>query len=169
MFKQSIKLLAQLLLFSDLLGYVLVLDYPFSEPSLPDGLVQLTWILSGRCFLDHEDSCTLGILRHGDSVPAHSFTLALDVASAEVKHILTLSHDLNQQILEQLMELVLCLLNLKKIIKELQIRLTSSLEKVMNFSAALPYAFHTSANSFGCLKSLEFSRSVMPRTVSALR
>ena len=113
LFQQPIKLLAQLLLFSDLHGYVLVLDYPFIEPCLPDGFVKLTGILFGRCFLDHEDSCTLGILRYGDSVPACSFSFAQNVAGAQGQHVLTLPHDLNKQVLEQFVELIPCLLYLK--------------------------------------------------------
>ena len=76
--------------------------------------MQLTRILFERCFFDHEDSRTLSIFRHGDPVPACSFLLALDVAGAEGQHVLTLPHDLYQQVLEQLVELVLCPLRLQE-------------------------------------------------------
>ena len=83
MFQKPIKLLAQLVLIRDLLYCVLILKYPFVNPCLRDGLVQLTRILFERCFLDDKDSCTLEIFRHGDPIPAFSFSLALDVAGTK--------------------------------------------------------------------------------------
>ena len=113
MFQKPIELLAQLVLIRDLLYCVLVLEYPFVNPCLRDGLVQLTRILFERCFLDHKDSCTLGIFLHGDLVPACSFSLALNVAGAQGQHVLTVPHDLYQQVLVQAMELVPCPFRLK--------------------------------------------------------